>query len=306
MNETYKKWIEEKYPKVYCQCGCGEEIIVKEFHKQYGIPKYINGHSSYKGKYHETYKEWLNNNCPKVICGCGCGGEIIIKWWHKYNGIPKYIFNHYPKEIREKQSKAMKGKHSSPSTEFKKGQIPWNKGKINIYDEDTIEKMSKAKEGNIPWNKGIPCNEKTKEKISNANDGKIPWIKGKHHTKLAIEKMSKSHKGKIPSWKSGYGKGCYYDSPLQGKIWLRSSWEVKFAEYLDKNEILWLYEIQTFDLGYITYTPDFYLPTSNMFVEVKGYMTNIAQEKINKFLDNYNEETLKILYKEDLIKLGVL
>ncbi len=42
-----------------------------------------------------------------------------------------------------------------------------------------------------------------------------------------------------------------------------------------------------------------------MFIEIKGYMTDKAQNKINKFLDKYNDEGLKILYKEDLIKLGI-
>jgi len=32
--------------------------------------------------------------------------------------------------------------------------IPWNKGKTNIYSEETLEKMSLAKLGNSPWNKG--------------------------------------------------------------------------------------------------------------------------------------------------------
>jgi len=223
---------------------------------------------------HESYKKWIEDGCPKVICKCGCDKEIVITKYHKYNGIPKYINGHNSKGKnnpnfgkREKDT-SMFGKHHS---------------------EKTIEKMSKAQEGE-----------------KNHNFGK--------HWKLSkdtIEKMSKSKKGNKyrlgirTSTCAGYGKGCYYDSPLQGKIWLRSSYELKFAEYLDKNNIDWLYEIQTFDLGNTTYTPDFYLPTCNLFIEIKGYMLEKAQDKINKFLDIYHEETLKILYKEDLIKLGI-
>jgi len=29
---------------IYCVCGCGEEIIIKPWHKYDGIPKYITGH----------------------------------------------------------------------------------------------------------------------------------------------------------------------------------------------------------------------------------------------------------------------
>jgi len=45
MHESYKKWLNDGCPKVICSCGCNGEIIIKEYHKYYGIPKYINGHN---------------------------------------------------------------------------------------------------------------------------------------------------------------------------------------------------------------------------------------------------------------------
>ena len=89
-----------------------------------------------------------------------------------------------------------KGKHPSEETKQKisetlKGNIPWNKGKDNIYSEETRQKMSEARIGMIPWNKGIMCpqiskaleghliSEETREKIRESNKGKIPWSKGK-------------------------------------------------------------------------------------------------------------------------------
>lgn len=32
-----------------CKCGCGREIIIKSYHKYYGIPEYIRGHNT-RGK----------------------------------------------------------------------------------------------------------------------------------------------------------------------------------------------------------------------------------------------------------------
>ncbi len=49
MHESYKKWLNNGCIKLYCQCGCNEEIIVKESHKWCGIPKYIYHHNN-KGK----------------------------------------------------------------------------------------------------------------------------------------------------------------------------------------------------------------------------------------------------------------
>jgi hypothetical protein len=56
-----------------------------------------------------------------------------------------------------------------------KGKIPWNKGKTQIYSNQSLEKMRKAKENYVPWNAGLdmkqlgyvswnkqPENEKTK------------------------------------------------------------------------------------------------------------------------------------------------
>jgi very-short-patch-repair endonuclease len=39
--------------------------------------------------------------------------------------------------------------------EMKKGGIPWNKGKKNIYSEETKKEMGKNSIGKIPWNKGL-------------------------------------------------------------------------------------------------------------------------------------------------------
>lgn len=38
-------------------------------------------------------------------------------------------------------------------TFFKKGKVPWNKGKKGIYSEETRKKMGLANKGKVPWNK---------------------------------------------------------------------------------------------------------------------------------------------------------
>jgi len=49
--------------------------------------------------------------------------------------------------------------------------IPWNKGKKNIYSEETLKKMRDAKRDYIPWNKGICHSSETRQKISEARKG---------------------------------------------------------------------------------------------------------------------------------------
>lgn len=42
-----------------CQCGCNKEIKTKEYHKRYGIPRYIHGHNAklFKGRKNPQARE---------------------------------------------------------------------------------------------------------------------------------------------------------------------------------------------------------------------------------------------------------
>jgi len=124
--------------------------------------------------------------------------------------------------------------------------------------------------------------------------------------------MRTSHLGQKSSVRSEWSVGSWYDSPLQGTIWLRSSFEIAFAEYLDQHNIKWYYECKYFPMTIFyenkelktSYTPDFYLPETNSFIEVKGYIKDKSKLKIEKFyeLNSYN---LEILFYKDLISLGI-
>lgn len=70
-------------------------------------------------------------------------------------------------------------------------------------------------------------------------------------------------------------------------IWFRSSWEMKFARYLDNLKIEWNYESKTFDTSFGHYTPDFWIPNWNSFVEVKGWFRDDAKEKFEEVSKNY-------------------
>lgn len=64
-----------------------------------------------------------------------------------------------------------KGTHVSIKTEFKKGNIPWNKGLKGVTNPP-------SRKGKKPWNKGIklhPLTYKTKKKISKKNSGSHHW-----------------------------------------------------------------------------------------------------------------------------------
>lgn len=99
-------------------------------------------------------------------------------------------------ETRKRMSKWQKGKPKSIETRKKmslkrKGKYiqPWNKGKKNIYSEETLNKIRLSRLGKSSWNKGIPRDEATKLKISNTlkNKPKRIWIHLYNSEKLIYE-----------------------------------------------------------------------------------------------------------------------
>jgi len=114
-------------------------------------------------------------------------------------------------------------------------------------------------------------------------------------------KISKALKGRFKGKKSsGYGKIKHAKWGEYKKIWMRSSWEILFAKYLDKNKIKWQYEPKPFDLGNTTYTPDFYLPELNKYFEIKGWWRDDAKEKFRLFKRKYSKINIKLIRKKEI------
>ncbi len=135
--------------------------------------------------------------------------------------------------------------------------------------------------------------------------GKNNPMFGKNHSKKTRKLMSKNHSslkgknngmyGKIPS---PVKKHCYKN------IWMRSSWEAKFAQWCDLSGIEWLYESKTFDLGDTTYTPDFYLPEFDCYIEIKGWFRIKGQKKFRKFKRLY--KNIKLFNKPILKQMSIV
>lgn len=81
----------------------------------------------------------------------------------------------------------------------------------------------------------------------------------------------------------------------------RSSWEVLYAKWLDLQNIVWKYEAKTFDLGPTTYTPDFYLPLTKEYVEIKGFQTAIFKDKLRLFKAQYPKIRYRLITREQFI-----
>lgn len=153
--------------------------------------------------------------------------------------------------------------------------------------------------------------EDTKVKISEKNklfnkEYGNSFLMGKskgRHTKESIAKLSKSNSGKEPHWK---GRIFQYSGP-KGSFKLRSSYELFYANWMDSNGIEWKYEPQFKLSNGMTFSPDFqvYGHDRIIIVEIKGFWTEKAKNKWNLFTEDFPNLDKQVLYKNDLIKLGM-
>lgn len=144
----------------------------------------------------------------------------------------------------------------------------------------------------MAWNKGLTSETSIKVKQI-AEKNKISQ-KGRtfHHTKETREKLSEIRSKYLDSYKGGGFKdvGWYKVKNLDGiEYTVRGHWEENVANKLTVNGINW---IRNRTLKYIkngirkTYIPDFYLPNTNEYIEVKGYYSDEDKEKMRLVLEN--------------------
>lgn len=120
-----------------------------------------------KGKTKEEYPQLSNSGTNKGQIPWIKGKHHTQKSKNKMSEahlelIPWMKGKHHTKEANEKNRIAHLGKRNSPTTEFKKGMIPWHKGRKGVYSEQVLEAMSntckerfKDKRNHPSWKGGI-------------------------------------------------------------------------------------------------------------------------------------------------------
>ena len=123
--------------KVFCKCGCGQEVYQNMKAHKTRRANWIKGHWIKKNA---NINKWMIENEGKHFCICGCGEAIKIRRQHYWTGIPKYIHHHNPvtnwmkgkKHKEESKKKIRENCKGGNKTSFKKCHIPWSKGKERI------------------------------------------------------------------------------------------------------------------------------------------------------------------------------
>ena len=169
--------------------------------------------------------------------------------------------------------------------------------------------LNYSKLSHVAWNKGLTI--ETDERVLRNAEGVRKHYKDNPNTKR--KPLSEAHKAKISAtinnkvaegtWHASLARNMHYD---YNGVDLHGTWELRYAEWLDLNNIIWRRPsesfIYTFEGAEHKYTPDFYLIDSNTYIEIKGYKTAKDQAKWEQFP---KELSLNVLMEEDLLKLGL-
>jgi hypothetical protein len=112
-------------------------------------------------------------------------------------------------------------------------------------------------------------------------------------------KMAKVMKGRDPIGRPRGPRTVWYVGQ-KGRVAMKSKDEVRYAKLLDKTGVAWLYECTTFTVGKRTWTPDFYLPEQQKFVEIKGWLLDWVKRKIMLVFRHYASTRFEMLNSSTL------
>ena len=83
---------------------------------------------------------------------------------------------------------------------------------------------------------------------------------------------------------------------------VRGKWELAVAEFFNSKQIHWIRKVYLkYNDGEVnrTYTPDFYLPEHNVYIEVKGYYSKTDRDKM-RFVQEQNDINIVIAHGKTL------
>ena len=78
-----------------------------------------------------------------------------------------------------------------------------------------------------------------------------------------------------------------------------SRWEANFARILELLKMKWSFQPRRFDLDGHYYTPDFYLPEFDTYIEIKNFLSKYSEERDRKFRELYPQIKLLLITKKE-------
>lgn len=229
--------------------------------------------------------------------------ELLKKYYDKYsmNDFAEILKRNESNIYRKMKELGLKKTHRVHNT--------INPKKQHIYTNEERKRLSENAKKMIK-EKGHPrgfkghyhtLEEKAKISVSSKNWWKQVDLSTLEKRKLK-QRKTKIENGTLNPMKN---QSNPYSRTKSGKredlnnTYFRSSWEANIARYYNYLGIKWEYEPKTFIFqnitrGSVSYTPDFYLPDEDKWIEVKGWMDSKSKTKLKRFEKQYPEEYKKL------------
>lgn len=185
------------------------------------------------------------------------------------------------------------------------------------YDNKKKKFSDETIKSKMGWSRGLTT--ETDERVRKASEqqkelyatGQIisHWkdknLSAEHKSKLSLAQTKVLNEFEITS---NFKHIKYYKCKnlLGEEFNMRGLYEVKLSEWLNLNKIVWT---RGMTLNYIQdgverlYSPDFYLPEHNLYLETKGYYPECDQIKMKLVLEQ-NNINLRIIFRETINKLS--
>ncbi len=90
---------------------------------------------------------------------------------------------------------------------------------------------------------------------------------------------------------------------IDPELYFFSRWEANFARILNLLKVKWEFQPEGFDLITQKYTPDFYLPKYDTYIEIKNFLSNYSLNRDQEFRRLYPDKNLILILKYNYIKL---
>lgn len=162
---------------------------------------------------------------------------------------------------------------------------------------------------------GLQHTKETREILSKKS--KRAWadpkyiLKSKEYRQAASDRFQKRihewRKKNPGKWTSPYTNTTKGWREIEGKkYFFKSRWEMNAARLLSFQKREWEYEPKTFwfekiKRGVRSYTPDFFLPKENIYIEVKGWMDTKSKTKLKRMAKYYPNTKIE-LWDEDFFR----
>lgn len=247
----------------------------------------------------------------------GCSNSTIRRYLKKYNIkkikasdilTKKFLIKEYSKKEKpaSKIAKKLNCSVTPIYTKLKLYGIPIRKignFKHTIKTKQLLSQLAKHRKGKKASNY---IDGRTLKKYYCKCGNEITYQTWKYGKGMCIECANKQSKNKGQKNRM-FGKSTPHGKNDKYKgIYMRSSYEIAYARYLDKNNIKWLYEPKRFSLGESTYCPDFYIPKWDLYIEIKGWRRDDAKKKFKLFRKLYPNIEIKILNYNSLKELEII